>query len=511
MITTQSNSKPKNLHALFLTNMLQSLNAATGGNSRDDLVISLISKKFNIKYNEAKTKFLRYKVDPDFFMIDFLGCKTLWPGLKEVMESVRDNELTSVRSGNGVGKDWLSGRIVLWFMLCFPPAIVITTAPTHRQVKKLLWGEIRGAYKDSNIKLSDMNEVDWKIDDNWYAIGFSSDKKSVENFQGFHSPNFLGIFDEASGLPQTLFDAIEGNLTGAHARLLAIGNPIEASGPFYATFKSKGWNNVHISCMDHPNVINDNNDIPGAVTKKWVEKIENTYGIGSPIHSVKVLGNFPESGDTNVITLKSLMDCNTIKNKDNLLNDGLHMGVDVARYGADYSHIVLVQDGEVVDDISWNGFDLMSTVGRVVSLIEAKNIPADNVHIDVIGVGSGVVDRLRELGHDIDEVNVSGKAERDIDYEELMTGDIKFANRRAELHWICRTLLENRKIIIDESYESIWRDLTAVHYSFNSKGEIIMEPKDNIKKRIGHSPDAGDAFLLALSRSGSKRIQFRGF
>ena len=162
-----------------------------------DLFISRLSKAKRISYSEAEALYGIYQRDPAYFITDFLHSRKPWgraecglpdtepeTGQAEIIEAIKAGQKKIVvRSGNGVGKGWIAGRLALWFLHCFPPCLVITTAPTNRGVEKLLWGEIRAAYRKALFQIGDCNLKELKFDDLWYAIGFSSTKE-IENFQG---------------------------------------------------------------------------------------------------------------------------------------------------------------------------------------------------------------------------------------------------------------------------------------------------------------------------------------
>jgi phage terminase large subunit len=147
----------------------------------------------------------RSKADPVWWVKEFLGV-TLWQKQCDIAESVRDNKRTSVRSCHGAGKTFDAAMLVLWFLLCHPGARVITTAPTFRQVEKVLWQEIRKAHKAAKIPLGgDMTLTQFKIDDGWFAFGFSTD--DPDSMQGQHAKSHpcrarRGVRRQATHLPR---------------------------------------------------------------------------------------------------------------------------------------------------------------------------------------------------------------------------------------------------------------------------------------------------------------------
>ena len=164
--------------------------------------------------------------DPVWWISRILGA-ILWPVQQTIINSVRDNPRTSARSCHGIGKSFLAGNTALWFLYTFPYSIILTTAPTWRQVEKLVWKEIRSSIRKSKIDLG--GELAKKspelqiVQDEWVALGISTNQP--DRFQGFHAKHVLVIVDEAAGVKEDIFEAIEGVLTSGHWQAPAIGQP----------------------------------------------------------------------------------------------------------------------------------------------------------------------------------------------------------------------------------------------------------------------------------------------
>ena len=179
----------------------------------------------------------------------------LWDLQKQVIESVRDNPRTSVRSCHGIGKSFIAGNAALWFLYNHPFSIVITTAPTWRQVEKLIWKEIRSSVRKSKLYLG--GELAKKspelqiVQDEWVALGLSTNQP--DRFQGFHARHIFVIVDEGSGVKEDIYEAIEEVLTSAHCRLLLLGNPTLIGGTFYRSHRDPGWKTFHVSAWSSPN------------------------------------------------------------------------------------------------------------------------------------------------------------------------------------------------------------------------------------------------------------------
>lgn len=453
--------------------------------------------------------------DPVLFGWSALGGDQPWSAQAEVLRALRAEPRVAVRSGHGVGKTWLAARAALWFLYSHPHSIVLTTAPTHRQVRSVLWAEIRRQHRTAKKKLSGtLTDTRLALDDDWFALGLSTDEP--ERFQGYHSKHLLLIMDEAPGVPVEIFEAARGVLTGEHSRVLLIGNPTTPSGPFYDAFRSPEWRGLHIPCTACPNVVEGRVIHPRLVTADWVEAQAREWGRGSPAFKSRVMGEFPEESESRLVPLAWAEAATerggrqaqfgkgvrpptaTDKGSDPFPGDPstLRMGVDVARYGADRTAIVVADDAAVREVRAWSGLSTMETAGRVLEAARQWGIPAERIAVDDTGVGGGVTDRLREQGWNVVAVQAAGAPE-----------SRHFANRRSELFWRLREALNPERdspIALPERCASLVEELTAIGYAFNSQGRIIVEAKDTIRSRLGRSPDLGDALALTFAMAGGE-------
>ena len=283
----------------------------------------------------------RCRRDPLFFSRHVLGGEQPWAGQARILAALRDRKRVAVRSGHGVGKTWTAARAAIWFLYSHPHSIVLTTAPTHRQVRSILWAEIRRQVRGARIPLGGrMTETRLVLDDDWFALGLSTDEP--ERFQGFHAEHLLLIFDEAPGVPEDIYEAARGLLTSRHARVLLIGNPVSPRGPFYDAFRNPLWHTFHIPCTACPNVTAGRVIYPKLVTAEWVESQRQEWGAESPTFRSRVLGEFPEEADTQLIPLAWLHAAQERALNCPAPGSNLVIGVDVARYGADRTVILLL-------------------------------------------------------------------------------------------------------------------------------------------------------------------------
>jgi len=204
------------------------------------------------KTAEVIKAFEFYQTHPYNFCTDILGCKPN-ETQREILEAVAENKEVAIKSCHSLGKDWLSARILLWFVYTHIPSLVISTAPTDRQVKGILWQEVAVAYASAWFKLGGtiLKQELWAGPDQ-RALGFTATETT--KFQGWHCPNILFILDEAAAISQDIYNGVDSCLaSGIKRRRLEIGNPTDPRSPFCKSFKTKGIKNLSFSAYDTPN------------------------------------------------------------------------------------------------------------------------------------------------------------------------------------------------------------------------------------------------------------------
>jgi len=442
---------------------------------------------------DATRVLARCQSDPLFFSKEIIGGEQPWEKQEAIMRSVLDHPRTAVPSGYATGKTWAAARIALWFLFSFPYALVISTAPTWRQVEHVLWAEIRRQHAQSQRPLGgEVLRTQIKLADNWFALGMSTDDPT--RFQGFHAAHVLVIFDEAAGIHRTVWDAAEGQMAGAHARWLAIGNPIAPSGSFYDACASASWNTIRISCLETPNVKTGRIIHPNLVTAGWVEDRKREWGEASPLYQSRVLGQFPTESEHGLIPLAWIIEANERLGKT---RDGERcVGVDVARTGADATVFLLREGRSVAEVEEHHSLRVTETVGRLVHFVERHSIDWESVFVDEIGIGAGVVDMLDEQGRYVSAVNFASSAAE----------PGRYANLRAESFWGVRQALRpdgEEPLCIPARFGRLCAELASIQWSVTSSGKILIEPKEKLKSRIGRSPDHADALALTYASDTS--------
>lgn len=439
------------------------------------------------KRKQAQKLRQRFWHEPEYFHESVLGYRP-WAKQLEISRSITEHRNTAVRSCNGAGKTFHVAREALRFLYSFPNSVVINTATNWPQVENQFWRYFRSAWKNAKVPMGGhLLKTELNIDDTWFAKGIANNPDNVASFQGWHAEHIMMIFDEASGISPVIWEAAIGAMSGGHTvRFLVIGNPNLNSGPFYDAFKDPTFSKIKISAFDIPNVQEGRQVIPGLTDHHFVEEVAARYGKDSSPYKVRVLGEFPDQASNTIIGLDTIENAINADRELQNLQDEL-IGLDVARYGEDDSAFVYRQGNFAKVLETYNGNNLMATAGKAVQYL--REYPNARLFIDVVGVGAGVYDRLKEqpaVSGRVYGVN-SGSKPRDPD---------RYINIRIE-SWI--NVREWLRDAILEKHEG-WYQLATPTYQTISSGKLQMESKDQMKKRGVKSPDVADALALTLSK-----------
>jgi hypothetical protein len=482
--------------------------------------------------------------EPSFFFEHFLGVRPE-PYQLAIAESVRDHRTTTVRSSHEIGKSWTAARVGLWFLVTHMNSILVTTAPTARQVEDILWREINTAYNNAKVTLGGRC-LTTKIEfaPNWYGVGLSTTEP--DKFQGYHSDSgdLLVITDEAAGIPETIFVGVKAIMTSRRCRLLMIGNPTSSSGTFRNSHTPDyPANRMTVSMFDTPNfkangITNEEQLIeaieserelaepaPYLVSPIWGYEALMEWGPDSPLYQSRALGVFPDQGDETLIPLSWLLAAMTPERNDSIKPGETRFGVDPARFGTDRTVIIRRKGDKVVEINEYSMQDTMQTAGRVMNLLD--NDVTARAYIDVIGLGAGVVDRALELQREhtksgrwawtkVVGVNVAEKPEqrvpeRELEAEKRLNAPkMNFKNKRAQLYWRLRGKFERGEIALPDTKlgQKLAAELSEIQYKFESDGTLYIEEKKDIKKRLLKSPDLADALMLSYAGSGDNAANY---
>ena len=427
-----------------------------------------------------------YYANPTGFVKEILGVDPL-PYQAEFLDAIASGERKiSVRSGHGTGKSTAASWAMLWFVLLRFPNKVVVTAPTSGQLFDALFAELKRwinelpeQLKVMLIQKSDRVELSAAPTEAFISAR-TSRAETPEALAGVHSDNVMLVVDEASGVPEKVFEAAAGSMSGHSAVTILLSNPTRSSGTFFEsqTRLSGSWWTRRWSCVDSP-----------LVSEEFVDEMRMRYGEESNAFRIRVLGEFPLADDDTIIPFH-LIEAAT--NRDVVVDDVAPTiwGLDVARFGTDKT-VLAKRQGNVITEVNgWQGLDLMQTVGRVKAEYDGlpMSIRPKEIMVDVIGMGGGVVDRLRELGLPVRGINVA---------ESPSMGDT-YTNLRAELWFKMRGWLEQRGAKLPRD-EQLIAELSTIRYSFMSSGKMKAESKDEMRKRGLPSPDFADAVCLTLA------------
>lgn len=440
-----------------------------------------------IESSQAKILKERIWNDAEFFHQEILDYAP-WEKQLEISDSIRDHRNTAVRSCNGAGKTFHISREALRFLMSFPNSAVINTAPTWTQVENQFWRYLRDAYTNANVPLGGtLLKTELTIADTWFAKGIANNPDRLASFQGWHAENIMMIFDEASGIPPVIWEAAVGAMSGGQTvRFIVIGNPNANSGPFYNAFRDPTFNKLRISAFDIPNVREQRQVIPGLTDHHFVEEVAARYGEHSDAYKVRVLGEFPSQASNTIISIDAI---EAAFNADRELQNEKdeHIGLDPARFGDDDSAFVYRKGNfaKVLEVV--NGNNTMELAGKSVRYL--KEFPNAKLDIDVIGIGAGIFDRLREqpnISHRVFGVNSAAKPH----------DPAEFLNVRIE-SWV--NVREWLRDAILERHEGFY-ELAQPTYKITSAGKMQLEGKEEMAKRGVPSPNVADALALTLSK-----------
>ena len=264
-------------------------------------------------------KLVWYQREPVAWCYDHLGVR-LWEKQEEILYALVEDSRVAVPSCHESGKTFVAACAVCWYITCFYMSRIVTTAPTDRQVRIVLWNDIRRMHRRLKEKfefVGDIFQKEWRIMDGWNAIGFSTDDENA--FQGLHSPygNIMGIFDEATGISKQIFEQADGVIMGENAKNLLLGNPTAPNNYFHWCCEGKisGYRVIPISALDSPNIEPDGHGwyrnkkvmpFPSLVEMGFVNKMIKDYGIDSPQVRARVFGEFPKSAQDQLISNEML-------------------------------------------------------------------------------------------------------------------------------------------------------------------------------------------------------------
>ena len=460
----------------------------------------------------------RWKANNLAYFDECLGIEIIWKLQKDLAaacyRALKERKPIFIGSGHSLGKDYICGAIANWFLDCFIPSKVILTAPSDRQVKKIMWAETLGHFNRKKVKLWGTAFTSPYIEirkEDWWLLGFSTKDTGAAaaagggKFQGVRAAkNMCVIVTESQAMEDTIHIQIDAVATGENVLVIYLGNPTQAKGFFAAGLKDPINNIVfNFSCLDNPNYKERKIVVPGLTTYEWVEDKRRRWGEGDPRWIGRVLGQVPDNALSNTFPESWINHCRERCGflAIHLMDSGV--AVDSAAEGVDDNVIMSGRGGEVMDVYTKT---LMTPVEVATKAVEmCKAINGHFVIFDCDGVGARDYrqacafsdDYLR--GIQILKFHGSAPSQEVLTIKNKDGKDVKkqmYENLRAEASFVTRDRGLAGKCSINEHDKELIDDLMEEEYFENKKGVLQIEPKVDLKERLERSPGRGDAYKM---------------
>ena len=440
--------------------------------------------------------------DPVEFAREYLGFEP-WPRQAEILSAIAQHPRVAVRSGHKVGKSTTAVVAGLWWYAAHRGARVVYVMPTGRQLRKVIWRELElifsRAIKPVGGRLHKTPALGLVAADGRDLFGIATDSDTA--FSGVSGEKVLYIVDEASGMSETIMEAIAGNRASSGS-LLLLGNPTQAAGTFYRAFTehSDRWVTLHVPSTEAVQWQLKHGAIPGLATQEWVDECRADGWEGTALWDVRVLGDFPTEGGNVVIGL-GLVGAARDRWEDEQLDESqrLHIGVDPARFGEDESALVGVRGKLTLPPEVHRGLMGPQLAARVMDFVRLRRVPEEKpiVKVDHNGVGASCYDALIHFAEGEDaEIVLVGVNSSERATLHPPPGQPGYAKLRDQLWFGARAWLADGGTLPKDS--KLEADLVAPRYGFTPDGRFKVESKDEMRKRLGRSPDRGDAFCMAV-------------
>jgi hypothetical protein len=441
---------------------------------------------------EAPFHFLadRYRNAPNGFWREILGIEPD-PWQADANRALAHGHTRlSIRSGHGVGKSrWAAGSMC-WFANTRVPMKIGVTAPSAPQLFDALWAEAKVVW---NLLPPAWREL-WDVQadrielkaarDECFITARTARADKPEALQGLHARELMLLVDEASGVDEAVFQSAGGSMSGAGAITILTGNPTRSTGFFWRThnLERERWWCRRVSCTESKRV-----------APEFIAEIAERYGENSNAYRIRVLGEFPLA-EADTLIPADLVETAMRREVEPDYTTGEIWGVDVSRFGADESVLIKRRGTRVTEPPRrWQQIDTMQLAGAIKAEFDLTPVGArpQLIAVDVIGIGSGVVDRLMEQNLPILGINVG----------ETPSIAGRFARMRDELWIRAREWLESRRVSLPYD-DKLRADLCAPRVTYLSDGRMQVESKQALRARGFASPDSADALCLTFCPPG---------
>lgn len=468
-------------------------------------------------------KMARYRPDPILFFDEVLGVRPetivwseyggpyathSWDGtinpLAKICDTLaRRQRDVGVESGTGTGKTYLLALLVLWWLACWKKSKVATIAPKSDQLKKHMWAEIRGLWpafkrRFPNAELLTLEvRMDPLLRDKWaatgYPVGVGAGEEVATKAQGWHAEHMLIIIEEGPGVPEAVYAAVEQTCIAPHNLRIAVGNPNHRLDPLHKFCSLPEVEHVRISALDHPNVVMDDAGlIPGAVFRRSINRREARWGRGSRMFMSRVRGISPRESADSLIRVEWLQHASEMwddpSERRRLAAEGPPaLGVDVADSPMGDEAAIVYGKGAAMDGILTKRCNANKLADHVLAEARSRNVDEKHTGVDAVGVGAGTINSLKDDKFRAQALHGQGAA-------KAWSGEEAFVNLRSQMWYQARLDLMHARVAVPEDDE-LWADLTTPEFEIRGKGKIYVESKKDIRRRLGRSPNKGDAFV----------------
>jgi len=477
---------------------------------------------------------VQYQADPFGFLVDVLGIapETLrwslsdeygahtWDGTEDpllaALDAVARGQWPAVSSGTGTGKTFLMAAMLLWWLGSFPESVAVTVATKEDQMTKGAWREVGRLWPAfaKRFPRAELTTLRVRMDpdkgDAWAAWGITAKvvagETSNTSVQGLHAARLLILCDEMPGIPQPIVTALENTATDPGNIIAAFGNPDNDTDSLAKFGRKAGVLPIRISGLDHPNVVTGRTLVPGAVSRASIVKRAEDYGVESPLYGSRVQGIAPAQA-TDALIHRAWCDAAIDRGAAWLAADALK-GLPYA-YGVDPSNSDGGDDAAIA---RFHGPLCVSVVAKpcpnanvlgmeVLFQAQADHVMPDAIGVDSIGVGAGTVNEMRRLLKTGTPMALNGgaspqhRATKGEDGTGWSSDANQFVNLRTQMHWQLREDLRKGYIGLPRD-PALLEELVMAKYMVRG-GKVVLESKDDIKKRLGRSPNRADAVVYA--------------
>lgn len=478
----------------------------------------------------------KYQSDPAAFFREILGVEP-WSRQLEIINAVRDYDRVAVKSGRRVSKSHTAAGIALWWYCSFPDAKVVMSSTTDRQVNNILWRELQmmraRAGRCVACKAKDPNgheiptpcphsavidgtigqiaRTGLKSEDFRVVQGFTA--RQAEAIQGIAGTRLLFILDEASGIPQAIFDAVEGNRAGG-GKVVLFGNPTRNQGEFFDAFHKKrldpknpastGYYALTVSSKESPNITEGRVVVPGLATREYVRERELEWGRDSAMFRVHVEGEFAIAEEGRIFSIDTITKAEE-RWHETEAEGRLYIGLDPAGpTGSGDETVFCMRRGlKVLDIFAHRGLDDAGHLSMLLGLVQEYRLPKE---VPVV-----VMDREGSIGSSLYGL-AGAHAGKNRAFELVGIRASDRAHRKPMVY-------DRQRDALAANLEEWFRDggaipedarleaeLHALEWHTHINGRLKLTPKDKIRKEIGRSPDRYDALALACWEPLSLRL-----